>query len=489
MTGVLELRTQQSAPNLRTHPGRAPLRRGRVTEGHGSPAAQRREFTYRRSLALADVAATACALWIGMSVLGEDRLGPPALGVLAFVVLVNKVAGAYDRDAQLLRKSTLEEVPWLFQLATLITFLVWMSEDLLVNGEIGQRQAFALWGLLFVGLVLGRRLARACAGAIAPEERCLLVGDQAIADRLCRKIDRSPAVKACLVGWVALERGPSARGALGTLDGLEDTIVGRDVHRVVIATNTQDSDLTLDLVRRVKSLGVKVSVLPRLFEVVGAAARHDDLDGLTLLAVPRFGKSRSSWLMKRTIDITGSALGLIACAPLLGLIAVWIRLHSPGPVLFAQRRIGRDDVTFRMLKFRTMVQGADGRKDELRALNEAYGLFKIAADPRVTGPGRFLRRSSLDELPQLWNVLRGEMSLVGPRPLVGEDDQRVEGWERKRLYLTPGMTGPWQIFGSSKVPLEEMVKIDYLYGANWSLWLDIKILLRTAPQVVGRRGL
>jgi lipopolysaccharide/colanic/teichoic acid biosynthesis glycosyltransferase len=175
-------------------------------------------------------------------------------------------------------------------------------------------------------------------------------------------------------------------------------------------------------------------------------------------------------------------------APVLALIARLIRLDSPGPVLYRQKRIGRDGREFDMLKFRSMVDGADAQKAELAALNETEGLFKMVNDPRVTRVGRFLRRSSLDELPQLWNIVRGEMSLVGPRPLVPDDDAKIHGWQRKRLNVTPGMTGVWQILGSTRVPLEEMVKLDYLYGATWSLWLDIKILLRTVAYVVGRRS-
>ena len=142
-----------------------------------------------------------------------------------------------------------------------------------------------------------------------------------------------------------------------------------------------------------------------------------------------------------------------------------------------------------MLKFRTMVDGADSMKDGLRGLNEAAGLFKIEADPRITRLGRLLRRSSLDELPQLFNVIRGNMSLVGPRPLVVDEDERVTGYDRRRLQLTPGMTGRWQILGSARIPLSEMVKIDYLYVANWSVWLDLKILLQTIGFVAYRRGL
>ncbi len=171
-------------------------------------------------------------------------------------------------------------------------------------------------------------------------------------------------------------------------------------------------------------------------------------------------------------------------------IAVAIKLDSDGPIFFAQLRVGRRGERFRMLKFRTMVRDADRMKDSLRDRNEAEeGLFKIVDDPRITHVGRILRKTALDELPQLLNILRGEMSLVGPRPLVVDEDERIEGWDRQRLELLPGMTGHWQILGPARVPLREMVAIDYLYVANWSLWTDVKILLRTVPHVIGRRGL
>jgi lipopolysaccharide/colanic/teichoic acid biosynthesis glycosyltransferase len=225
-----------------------------------------------------------------------------------------------------------------------------------------------------------------------------------------------------------------------------------------------------------------------MFDVVGSSVAFDYLDGLTILGVRRFGLSPASRRVKRTFDVVGSSLCLVFLAPLMGLIAVAIKLTSPGPVLFRQTRVGRDGETFQMLKFRSMEVGADARKAELESRNEADGLFKIADDPRVTGIGRLLRPTALDELPQLWNVLQGQMSLVGPRPLVVDEDRRVQGWYRRRLSLTPGMTGDWQVFGAARIPLREMVTIDYLYVSNWSLWADIKIMLRTIPFIVRRRG-
>ena len=261
------------------------------------------------------------------------------------------------------------------------------------------------------------------------------------------------------------------------------------MHRVVIEPSEPRPQATLDFVREAKATGARVSLLPRILEVVGSAIEIDDLDGLTLLGVRQFGLSRSSLALKRSFDVVCSAAGLLVLAPLLALIALLIRLDSRGPAIYRQTRVGKGDEPFTMWKFRTMVQHADAMKPSLHALNEADGLFKIADDPRVTPLGRHLRRFSLDELPQLVNVLRGDMSLVGPRPLVRDDDARITGLDRRRLHLTPGMTGHWQILGSSRVPLPEMIKLDYLYIAGWSLWSDMKILLRTAPYVLARRGM
>ena len=223
---------------------------------------------------------------------------------------------------------------------------------------------------------------------------------------------------------------------------------------------------------------------------MGSSVEFDDIEGILLLGVRSYGLTYSSRFLKRSVDVAGSMIGLVLLGPLLLAISVAVKLTSQGPVLFRQKRIGREGREFEMLKFRTMVEGADRQKPDLFALNEADGLFKIADDPRLTRVGRFLRRTFLDEIPQLVNVLRGEMSLVGPRPLVPDEDRRIEGWQRRRLTLNPGMTGLWQIFGgSSRVPLREMVKIDYMYAANWSLWLVVQILLRTFPSVVKQRGL
>jgi exopolysaccharide biosynthesis polyprenyl glycosylphosphotransferase len=277
---------------------------------------------------------------------------------------------------------------------------------------------------------------------------------------------------------------------LSSPGSLARVIAENDLERVIIAPAGHDQDEILHVIRLIKALGVKVSVLPRLLEVVGSSSTFEDIDGLTLLGVRQYGVSKSSAALKRLMDVTGAGIGVLLLAPLLLLLATAIELDSPGPVFFRQRRIGRSGELFSIIKFRSMVRDADEIKSHLRHRNEALGgLFKITDDPRITRVGGFLRRTSLDELPQLLNVLGGSMSLVGPRPLVQDEDILIEGWQRRRLAVKPGMTGMWQIFGSSRIPMNEMVKIDYLYGANWSTWLDLKILLRTIPYVLRRRGL
>jgi len=182
-------------------------------------------------------------------------------------------------------------------------------------------------------------------------------------------------------------------------------------------------------------------------------------------------------------------MAVLVLAPVMVIVAVLIKLDTRGPIFFQQTRVGRGGTRFGMLKFRSMVDGADALKDRLASQNEAAsGLFKIAADPRVTRIGRSLRRTKIDELPQLFNVLGGQMSLVGPRPLIVEEDEQIMGTDRRRLHLTPGMTGPWQILGSSEVPINEMAKLDYLYIANWSVWEDVRILGQTIFLVAHRRG-
>jgi exopolysaccharide biosynthesis polyprenyl glycosylphosphotransferase len=362
-------------------------------------------------------------------------------------------------------------------------------DGLVVNGAIGRQQVLGMWGMTIVMLVLGRATARRAVLEVTPPERCLVIGHHEDCEDVRRAFESRHSINSIVVGRVPLVDDDDGRLAIGTFGELADLMLSQRVDRVIIAAPSSHDERLLDKIRLVKSFGVKVSVLPRLFEVVGSSVEVDDLGGLTLLGLRRYELTKSSKYMKRCLDIFVSFAALVVFAPLIALIALAIKVTSPGPVLFRQKRIGRHGVAFEMLKFRSMYEGSDELREQLAELNEADGLFKIEDDPRVTSIGRIIRRTSLDELPQLFNVLRGEMSLVGPRPLVVDEDARVRGWLRRRLDVIPGMTGIWQVLGSSRIPLHEMVKIDYLYRANWSLWLDIKILLRTIPHVIARRGM
>jgi exopolysaccharide biosynthesis polyprenyl glycosylphosphotransferase len=414
------------------------------------------------------------------------------------VVVLSKLFGLYDHDELVFHKSTLDEAPKHFQLAGFYALLAWLLAPIVIDGWFSREAGVALWLSSFALTGLFRFTARELARAIAPVERCLIIGRSGTRMRLAGKLTAArPRTE--VVGYLPLEderrvhaprSGRDRRERALRIEDMAELVRQLDVHRVVIIPGEADNDTMIEAVSCAKASGVKVSILPRMFEVVGSSVEFDDIDGVTILGVRRFGLGRSSSAIKRAMDIAGATVGLVLMAPVLAAIAVAIKLDSRGPVVYRQWRIGRDGRPFRMIKFRSMVREAEQLKAGLAALNIAGdGIFKVVDDPRITRVGRVLRKLSLDELPQLWNVLHGEMSLVGPRPLVPDEDERVDGRFRRRLRLVPGMTGPWQILGPARVPLTEMVSMDYLYGANWSLWLDVKILLRTVSHVLRFRGL
>ena len=437
-----------------------------------------RDGAYRACLGLAD------ALAAGVAIRSAQLLVPGAhsalvlLATVPLMVVLSKLFGAYDRDELAFGHSTLDEAPALFQLATTYSLLVWVGYGALVGGGRDLDQLLMLWLAIVLLVMTFRVLARACFRALGPPERCVLVGDDPNCDWLETKLTRGLGGHVIVAGRLTHREFHLAKlGAKGEVD------------RVIVAPGRNDGGVG-DLVRSCRTEGVKVSIVPLVLEAVGCSSvKLDDVEGITLLSMAPAGFSDASRLAKRAMDLVGASLLLLLFAPFAAVIAAAIKLDSPGGVFFRQRRVGRGGEVFDMLKFRTMSSDAESQKRQFDHLNQAKGLFKIADDPRITRVGRFLRRTSLDEVPQLINVLRGEMSLVGPRPLILEEDEQIEGWHRRRLQLTPGMTGHWQILGSARIPLEDMVRIDYLYVTNWSLWLDIKILLRTIPYVLARRGM
>jgi exopolysaccharide biosynthesis polyprenyl glycosylphosphotransferase len=485
-------------PYERRGAGPVPTRRRRPLEGAAPRAApaiplgfadsravrgvRSRERSYQLALLAADVVAAGLVVGLALTWLPTRELSWTALILPALVPPIHAANGLYGQDAPLLNKSTLEEMSVLFRAATMTTVIAYLLQSAVLDTPIGGNVVALIWLGLSISVPACRVLARAVLRKRLPPERCLVLGNEHDGRQLASKLNGAAGVKSQFVGVMPLAHARTA------FDRLAEAVQRLEVHRVVVAPDPNAPAEELEAIRASKALGVEVSVLPRVLEVVGSSARFDYVDGLTFLGVPRFGLSRSSELAKRGFDMAGSLVLLVLTSPFMTVAAVAVKLTSPGPVFFRQARVGRHGRAFEMLKFRSMDVGADGLKDSLRHRNEQVGLFKIADDPRITRVGRLLRRSCLDELPQLFNVLRGEMSLVGPRPLVPEEDRQIRGWHRRRLQLTPGMTGPWQVLGSSRIPLDEMVTIDYLYVANWSLWNDVKIMLRTVGTVLARQG-
>jgi exopolysaccharide biosynthesis polyprenyl glycosylphosphotransferase len=463
-------------------PSAPPL--GLVEAGErGLPTLFQRESLHRRLLAGADALGASLALILVLFFLGDAQPALPALAGIPLVVLLFKVAGLYDHDQMRLVHSTLDEAPLIGQLAGLYALSVTILQTVLLQGYLHGTQIAALWLVAFVAILGGRMLARWVAARSLPVERCLVIGEPGRARRVREKLLSSHA-HAAVIATLPLH-GDEER--VGSPESVHRIVRELHVDRIIIAPTTTETRGIVELIRIAKAIGVRVSVLPRMLEVVGSTVEFEDVDGLTVLGVRPFGLSRSSRLLKRIFDLVATAVGLLAVGPFIAAIALAIRLDSKGPIFFRQVRVGRDGRHFRIYKFRSMVVDAEEQKERLRSLNEVGdGMFKISHDPRVTRVGSILRRTSLDELPQLFNVVRGEMSLVGPRPLVTDEDALVLGLDRSRLHLTPGMTGPWQVLGA-RVPMHEMVGIDYFYVASWSLWLDLKLLLRTVRHVL-RRG-
>lgn len=473
-----------------------------------SKVVHRRGWLVRRALAIADVlgltAAFALALWLfgdGASMTAADRI-EPRLEVMLFAltlpgwVVVAKLYGLYDRDEERTDHSTADDFGGVFHMITVGAWGLFAGTWLTGLADPQLDKIIGFWFLAILLVCTARAGARAfCRRQVEYLQNTIIVGAGDVGQLIAKKYLNHPEYGINLVGFVDAE--PKERredlGHLTLLGGPErigELVELLDVERVVVAFSNECHEETLDLIRRLKDLDVQVDVVPRLYEIVGPGVAFHTVEGLPMmgLAPPRL--SRSSRLLKRSMDLALTIPGLVAISPLLLAIAVAIKLEDRrGPVFFRQVRMGAEG-TFRIWKFRTMWVDADERKHEFAHLNKHLApggdprMFKIEDDPRVTRVGRLLRRFSLDELPQLFNVALGEMSLVGPRPLILEEDKYVEDWARQRLNLKPGVTGVWQTLGRDAIPFEEMVQLDYLYVTNWSTFTDLKLVLQTLRVLV-----
>jgi exopolysaccharide biosynthesis polyprenyl glycosylphosphotransferase len=457
----------------------------------------RRDWVLRRVLAVVDVVAIAGALCFAFmfSPAREDLSGLAVLLLpLPLWILLFRAYGLYERDVKRINHQVLDDVPNLFHAILIGTLCTWglsrlvLGEDRMVLAEL---IAFPLAAM--VGISVLRALARRAVTRGLGPERVVLLGEPSGLTTLVRKIQVHPEYGLDLIGMVApagTGGPPTPLPVLDRLDQLDmrELVSRHAVERVIVSHAEVDDATLLALMQECGVLSVKVSVLPRYVDAMGPSVEIDDIEGTTVLDLNPLVLSRSSRMFKRAMDVVGSALALVVFAPVMAAIALAIKVDSRGPILFRQERIGRRGRRFGLVKFRTMVPDAEDRVAELFRQSTDPHWLKLENDPRVTRVGRFLRLTSLDELPQFWNVLVGQMSLVGPRPLVGAEDARVTGWARTRLDLAPGITGLWQVLGRTNIPFEEMVTLDTLYVTNWSLWLDIKLLLRTFKIVATRQG-
>jgi exopolysaccharide biosynthesis polyprenyl glycosylphosphotransferase len=397
----------------------------------------------------------------------------------------------YERETRTIATASFDEVGTLFH-AILTGNLVYLlgAQVLARAGDMRVYSAVESVFFLIAALVLvptARGFTRSwLRPSIVRHRRTLIVGAGEEGRRVQRKIESHPEYGMELVGFV--DSRPDA-GVIGTPEELTRVVEDLEIDWVILASSRAPHEQTLAAVREVRRPDVHLSIVPTFSELFASNAMLDDLEGMPLVSLPTMRLSRTARALKRLVDIVGAGAGLAMLSPVLLGVALIIKLDSRGPVFFRQKRRGREGATFEIVKFRTMREDAESERIELADANELHGpLFKIKSDPRITRPGKVLRRLSIDELPQLINVLRGDMSLVGPRPFVIHEANQITGWAERRLDLTPGITGLWQVCGRNDLPFEEMVKLDYVYVTNWSLWWDLKILCQTIPVVLARRG-
>ncbi len=466
---------------------RAPGTHGEHASAGDLPRHLARDALRRRMLAAADTAAV-----VGAAIFAE--LGPLSLAAAFWTVallpawlVLAKLHGLYDRDHRSLRHLTVDEVGSILTWATVGTAVVLPLLSLTPTGAPDLSGAIRMWAALFVIAACLRGIARLLWRAWTPPATVLLVGAGPLEQATRRKLQLFADIHSTVGGQVD---APELLDSLGELDQrVADACGGTMPDRVIVCTQDVNESLLAELIGFCKRRRVKLSVVPPLRGMFGTAVRLGHVAELPLVEYHTWDTSVSTLTLKRCFDVIVSSLTLVVTSPLFLAAAIAIRLDSKGGVFYVQRRAGLDGRPFSMVKFRTMVCDADDRLGDvvhLDALSEP--MFKLRSDPRITRVGAFLRRWSLDELPQLINVLRGEMSLVGPRPEELQIVERYAPQHQFRLGATPGMTGPMQVFGRGDLTFDERLAIEREYIENVSLGRDLHILLLTVPAVVSGRG-
>jgi exopolysaccharide biosynthesis polyprenyl glycosylphosphotransferase len=469
------------------------------------PTRHRRGWLMRRMLLGADVTALAIAFLVVEATFGPGRRGTQIAALLVFAAalpcwtVAARLAGLYERDVEWTDYSTTRELVTVFNLVTVGVWLAAVATERPAVG--GGHWRLVLFWPLATFLIVALRVAARVFGrqSLAYRQNALVVGAGEVGQLVARKLLQHPEYGLDLVGFVdstPRERRPELDHLhlLGSQDSLAHLVDELDIERVIVAfANERDGD-AVAIVRALNELDrdVQVDIVPRMYELVGPKAFVHDVEGLPLVGVPPVRLPRSSRLCKRLVDIAGAATGLLVAAPFFALVAVLIRLDSDGPVFFRQARLGRGMREFEVLKFRTMAVNTDTEAHRryiadtmsAGASPRANGMYKLDRSDSVTRVGRWLRKTSLDELPQLINVLRGDMSLVGPRPCLEYETAYFSPHHFERFLVPAGVTGLWQVTARAKSTFGEALDMDVAYVRGWSLALDLRLLLRTPAQVL-----
>lgn len=420
---------------------------------------------------------------------------PFALVLTVLLMISYKLGGVYDQPRS---ASWLDEVYALVG-GTTTGILIIMAMTFWFRPQVYSRLMF-LWagGIIVALLSLSRLIKRRVWENLMRRglgvDRVLIVGAGEVGRKLMRNIVAQPELGYQVIGFVDDDPDKNKTDigrfkALGGIDNLPRVVQEEAIDEVIITLPWMHHRKILGIMRQCEREQVRARIVPDLFQLALSRVDIEDLGGIPIIGVKEISITGWNLALKRANDLVLSLAGLILLFPLMLFISVAIKLDSPGPVLFKQDRVGKGGRRFVFYKFRSMHQGAEEERPQLTDQNEVVGpTFKIRHDPRCTRVGRVLRRTSLDELPQLYNVLRGEMSLVGPRPAIPLEVEQYQEWHRRRLEISPGMTGLWQVSGRSQLTFDEMCLLDIYYLENWSPLLDLKIALKTAPAVLAGRG-
>jgi exopolysaccharide biosynthesis polyprenyl glycosylphosphotransferase len=469
-------------------------------------ANMRRHTLVRRSLIASDLLSISAAFLLALALFGAAR-GESAvfefrllLATLPAWLAVASVNRLYQQDAERTNHSTTDDVVGIVQLVTIGTLLFYGGLALGDGVTPDLAPVAASWTLAIALVCLGRVIARSWYRRQAAYlQRTIIVGAGDVGQRLARKVMHHPEYGIELVGFV--DDAPRPKSAqldrLDVLGGPADLlriVQEHGVERVMIAFSGAAPESTLDATRQLAHYNVRVDVVPRLFDLVSPSMRVDTLEAFPILTLPPARVGRSSRVAKRVLDLVVASIGVVVAAPLLAYIAWRVHRDSSGPVLFRQTRLGLDQREFTAYKFRTMrtdVDVAAHREYIEQSMNAGAapaesGLYKLEQRDAVTPSGRWLRRTSLDELPQLFNVLRGEMSIVGPRPCIPYETAHFQAHHFERFSVRPGITGLWQVSARAHSTFVEALDMDVAYARGHSFALDLQLLLRTPAQLLGR---